>query len=196
MCLVVTHVCVEDKGSQPQCARVSVQGVSTCRLIGSGADITIVGGAFFHVVAAAATLRKRNLKRQDATELQPDTILPWRSDGFGDWLGLKDNVRSSIHQVSCTWPTAPISGCMPSTGNYSLQCSCWAMEGRKQPAVGIAKSLFPSSEVWGHQSTTSRTCTHDPCQPTIISASSCWSLCSSPSPGIRVQGRKAIVITV
>ena len=56
---------VENKGSQPQCAQVVIQGVPVYGIVDSGADITIMGGKLFHKVAAVARLKKSALKRAD-----------------------------------------------------------------------------------------------------------------------------------
>ena len=53
----VSSVRVEDKGSQPQKASVSVQGVPVEGVIDSGADITIMGADLFKKVAAVAHLK-------------------------------------------------------------------------------------------------------------------------------------------
>ena len=53
---------VEDQGSQFQWAKVSIQGFSTDGIIESGADITIMNGDLFKKIAAAAHLKKRDLK--------------------------------------------------------------------------------------------------------------------------------------
>ena len=42
-----------------------VQGVPAYRVLGSDADITIIGSTLFLKVAAAARLKKRDLKKPD-----------------------------------------------------------------------------------------------------------------------------------
>ena len=54
----VRRIQVADKGSQPKCARVLVQGVPAIGIIDSGADITIIGGELFKKVSAGAKLKK------------------------------------------------------------------------------------------------------------------------------------------
>ena len=61
----VNQVRVEDKGSEPKCAKVEIQGVPAYGVVDSGADITIIGGELFKRVAAAAKLRKKDLKKPD-----------------------------------------------------------------------------------------------------------------------------------
>ena len=63
----VRKVTVTDQGSQPKCAPVSLQGVSTYGIIDSGADITIMGGALFKRVASQAKLKKSQLLKPDRT---------------------------------------------------------------------------------------------------------------------------------
>ena len=69
---------VEDQGSQSQWAKVSIQGFSTDGIIDSGADITIMNGDLFKKIAAAAHLKKRDLKPADksphAYNRQPFTL--------------------------------------------------------------------------------------------------------------------------
>ena len=69
---------VEDQGSQSQWAKVSIQGISTDGIIDSGADITIMNGDLFKKIAAAAHLKKRDLKPDDksprAYNRQPFTL--------------------------------------------------------------------------------------------------------------------------
>ena len=61
----VSVVEVRDHGSQPQCARVEIQGVPVFGVIDSGADITIIGGNLLRRVASVAKLRKKDLKPAD-----------------------------------------------------------------------------------------------------------------------------------
>ena len=63
----VRVVKLSDKGSQPQCVKLQVQGVPAYGLIVSGADITIMGGVLFKKVAAVARFRKRDVKKADKT---------------------------------------------------------------------------------------------------------------------------------
>ena len=63
-----TDICsvrVTDKGSQPRCAPVQLQGVPVFSIIDSGADIMISGGSLFRKVATTARLKKRDLKKPD-----------------------------------------------------------------------------------------------------------------------------------
>ena len=61
----VRQVRISDQGSNPQHAKVELQGVSGVGVIDSSADITIVGGDLFRRVAAAARLKKKNFKKPD-----------------------------------------------------------------------------------------------------------------------------------
>ena len=61
----VKRVMVTDQGSRPQIARVDVQGVPADRVIDTAADITIMGGKLFALVASSARLRKRDFKPPD-----------------------------------------------------------------------------------------------------------------------------------
>ena len=58
---------VPDRGSQPQCVKVQVQGVPAYGVLDSGADITIMGGMLFRKVATIARLIRRDFKRPDKT---------------------------------------------------------------------------------------------------------------------------------
>ena len=74
----VRQIRISDQGSHPQCARVLIQGVPVYGIVDSGADITIIRGGLFRKVAAAAKLRKRDLKKPDKTprtyDHQPFTL--------------------------------------------------------------------------------------------------------------------------
>ena len=59
----IPMVQLEDKGSQPMCARVCIQGVPVYGIVDTGADIT---GELFKKVAAVATLKK-DFKEADKT---------------------------------------------------------------------------------------------------------------------------------
>ena len=61
----IRQVRITDQGSNPQHAKVDLQGVPAVGVIDSGADITIVGGDLFKRVAAAARLKKKNFKKPD-----------------------------------------------------------------------------------------------------------------------------------
>ena len=61
----VRQLRVKDGGSHAHCVKVSVQGVPVYGLVDSGADISIVGGALFKRIAAAARLKKRDFKPAD-----------------------------------------------------------------------------------------------------------------------------------
>ena len=74
---------VADKGSQPQCVRIQIQGVPAYGLIDSGADITIMGGTLFWKVATVACLKKRDLKSPDKTPRNYDQA-PFTLDGHMD----------------------------------------------------------------------------------------------------------------
>ena len=58
----VRQVRVYDKGSKPHCANVNIQGVLMSGVVDSGADITIMGGEMFKLVAVVAKLKKRDFK--------------------------------------------------------------------------------------------------------------------------------------
>ena len=61
----VDLVRIEDKGSKPRQARVTIQGVPASGVIHSGADITIMGPDLFKTVAAAARLKKSAFWKAD-----------------------------------------------------------------------------------------------------------------------------------
>ena len=61
----VKRVMVTDQGSRPQIAHVDVQGVPSDRVIDTAADITIMGGKLFALVASSARLRKKDFKPPD-----------------------------------------------------------------------------------------------------------------------------------
>ena len=61
----VKQIRVEDNGSHPQLARVDVHGVPADGIIDTAADITIMGGKLFALIATAAKLRKRNFRKPD-----------------------------------------------------------------------------------------------------------------------------------
>ena len=61
----VRQICVEDNGSCPRLARVGVHGVPADGIVDTAADITIMGGKLFALVATTAKLRKRNFKKPD-----------------------------------------------------------------------------------------------------------------------------------
>ena len=65
----VQTVQVAHAGSQPRCAPMQIQGIPMYFIIDiySGADITIIGGALFQRVAAAAHLKKEDLQKSDCT---------------------------------------------------------------------------------------------------------------------------------
>ena len=56
----IRQVKVTDSGSHTQLARVEVQGVPADGVVDTAADITIMGGKLFALVASAARLRKKN----------------------------------------------------------------------------------------------------------------------------------------
>ena len=63
----VRQIRVTDGGSHPRLARVDIHGVPADGIIDTAADITIMGGKLFALVAATAKLRKRNFKKPDKT---------------------------------------------------------------------------------------------------------------------------------
>ena len=58
---------LEDKGSDPKCVTVLLQGLPSIGLIDSGADITIIGGELFKRITAVPRLKKQDFKRADNT---------------------------------------------------------------------------------------------------------------------------------
>ena len=76
----VRRVTVEDRGSQPKCARVLVQGVPMHGVVDTGSDITILGGDAFRKVATAAKLRKKDFKPADKKAFNYDGK-PFHLDG-------------------------------------------------------------------------------------------------------------------
>ena len=63
----VHQVCVYERGSKAHCVKVSVQTVPRYGVVDSGADITIIWGEMFKLVATAAKLHKRDFKPPDQT---------------------------------------------------------------------------------------------------------------------------------
>ena len=63
----VRQIRVTDGGSHPWLARVDIHGVPADGVIDTAADITIMGGKLFALVAATAKLRKQNFKKPDKT---------------------------------------------------------------------------------------------------------------------------------
>ena len=61
----VKQVQVPDCGSRPHLARVVIHGVPADGIIDTAADITIMSGKLFALVAAVAKLRKRNFRKSD-----------------------------------------------------------------------------------------------------------------------------------
>ena len=61
----VITVWVRDKGSQPQCETVEIQGVPVYGVIDSRADITIQSGNPLRKMATTVKLRKKDLKPPD-----------------------------------------------------------------------------------------------------------------------------------
>jgi len=76
----VCLVRVPDKGSQPRCVGVEVQGVKARGVIDTGADISIMGGELFKRVAAVERLRKKDFKPPDKTPYTYDNK-PFQLDG-------------------------------------------------------------------------------------------------------------------
>lgn len=63
----VRQVRIQDQGSKPQKARVSVGGVPMLGVVDTAADITIMGGEMFKEVAAVAKLHRKDFKPADKT---------------------------------------------------------------------------------------------------------------------------------
>ena len=61
----VRRVMVTDRGSRLQLARVEDQGVPADGVVDTAADITIMGGKLFALVASSARLRKKDFKTPD-----------------------------------------------------------------------------------------------------------------------------------
>ena len=61
----VKRVMVTDHGSRPQLARMDIQGVPADGVVDTAADITIMGGKLFALVASSARLRKKDFKPPD-----------------------------------------------------------------------------------------------------------------------------------
>ena len=68
----VRQIRVTDGGSHPRLARVDIHGVPADGVIDTAADITIMGGKLFALVAATAKLRKWNFKKPDKTPCNYD----------------------------------------------------------------------------------------------------------------------------
>ena len=61
----VKQVNVPDSGSRSQSARVDIQGVPADGIVDTAANITIIGGKLFALVASTARLRKKDFKKPD-----------------------------------------------------------------------------------------------------------------------------------
>ena len=61
----VKQICVVDSGSCPQLARVDIHGVPADGIVDTAADITIMGGKLFALVASAARLKKKDFRKPD-----------------------------------------------------------------------------------------------------------------------------------
>lgn len=61
----VRQIRVKDSGSRSQFARVDIHGVPADGIVDTAADITIMGGKLFALVASAARLKKKNFKTPD-----------------------------------------------------------------------------------------------------------------------------------
>ena len=61
----VKQVRVADSGSRSQLARVDIQGVPADGVVDTAADITIMGGKLFALVAASARLKKKDFRKPD-----------------------------------------------------------------------------------------------------------------------------------
>ena len=74
----VKLVRVQDRGSQPRCTPVQVQGFRAWGIVDSGADIMIMGKELFKTVASVCRLNKRDFKRPDkipkTSDCQPFTL--------------------------------------------------------------------------------------------------------------------------
>ena len=94
---------VPDRGSKPQCARVSVQGVPALGVLDAGADITIISGELFRKIATVARLKKRDLKRPDKQPRNYDQT-PFSLDGRMDldiiW-GQGRCTSRATHPIRC-----------------------------------------------------------------------------------------------
>ena len=62
----VRQVTVNDSGSHCQLARVNISGVPADGVVDTAADITIMGGKLFALVAATARLKKRDFRKADS----------------------------------------------------------------------------------------------------------------------------------
>ena len=74
---------INDHGSRPQCAKVSVQGVPMYGIVDSGAGIMILGGDLFRKVTGVASLKKKNFSKPDKTPRNYDQQ-PFSLDGVMD----------------------------------------------------------------------------------------------------------------
>ena len=94
---------VSDRGSQPQCVKVQVQGVPAYGVLDSGADITIMVGMLFRKGATIARLKRRDLKRPDKATRNYDQT-PFTIDGRMD-LDITFNSKTmrtpSVHNNQC-----------------------------------------------------------------------------------------------
>ena len=59
------QIVMQDRGSQPHCACIQIQGIPAVGIVDSGADITILGGDLFKKVVAVARLWKQKFQAAD-----------------------------------------------------------------------------------------------------------------------------------
>ncbi|XP_065915676.1 myosin-13-like [Dysidea avara] len=83
-------------GTGPRCVKVTIQGVPMYGVVDTGADITIIGGRLFKLVATKARLKKRNFHK-------PDTV-PRNYDGKVFTLDGKMDLKISFQGKDMTTP--------------------------------------------------------------------------------------------
>ena len=106
----VRQVTVTDSGSRSQLARVSVHGVPAEGVVDTAADITIVGGQLFALVASSVRLHKKNYKT-------PDKIPRTYDRKIFHLYGWRFHSRARLSRLWCT------SRWMRSTSSYSQKAS-------------------------------------------------------------------------
>lgn len=92
-------------GNGSRCAKVEIQGVPVYGILDTGADITIIGGKLFKLIATKATPR---LKKKDLQ--QPDKV-PRNYDGNTFTLDGKMDLKVSFQGKKYDYPNIHQDGC-------------------------------------------------------------------------------------
>ena len=101
---VVKQVHVSNGSSRSQLARVDIHGIPADGVVDTAADITIMGGKLFALVAAVAKLRKSNFKKPDIVPRNYDGR-EFHLDGWlygdGDHFRGQDTHHNGLCQDGC-----------------------------------------------------------------------------------------------